>query len=198
MVQAPQRFSFVAALLLAVLVVTGCQTPYQSYECHQPPWLLSFLEPGPCIGYSEIELAPGVYQVRFEGGANRALVEDYTLLRSAELALESGTRHFIVARVNDQTTTETVQTPGTYTPGQTTCSGHGNNKVCTTSMGYWSGGGSYTKTLPGYAYTIYLVDGPEVEGAVVYDAQTISRDLWRKYKLEPAHADVVVPPQETD
>ena len=194
MVKTPRRASFVVAQLLAALVIAGCQTPYQPYECLQPPWIVRFLEAGPCVGYSEIELAPNVYQVRFEGGANRALVEDYTLLRSAELALESGTRHFIVGRVSDETTTETVQTPGSYTPGQTTCSGHGKDKVCTTSMGHWSGGGSYTQTLPGYAYTIYLVDGPEVEGALVYDAHTIRRDLQRKYQLEATHADVAAPP----
>ena len=144
----------------------------------------------------EVELAPRIYLVRFEANTSRAKIEDYTLLRSAELALESGTRHFIVGRVQNESTSTTVTSPGTYVPGQTICSGHGKDKECTTLPGTWTGGGTYTQTLPGYSYTIYLVDEAEVEGVIVYDARSIQRDLRQKYELEPGSLGTDVSPPE--
>ncbi len=124
----------------------------------------------------------------------RALMEDYTLLRSAELTLESGFDRFVVLRVVDETTSRTGTSPRVYQAGTTTCSGKGKDKVCVTSPGHWSGGGTYTTILPGYAYTIQFVpEHAEIEGIIVYDAVTIQRDLRRKYGL-PLPASVGAPP----
>ncbi len=166
-----------AAMLLALPLVSACKTPYDPYRCKG-------LLAETCIGYSEVRLAPDIYQVRFEGGSSRALIEDYTLLRSAELTLGSGFSHFIIVRVADETMSEARTSAGTYHGAQTTCSGKGNDKKCVTTPGYWSGGGTYVSTLPGYAYTIQFVHDPSVgEGIIVYDALSIQRDLRRKHDL---------------
>ncbi len=61
--------------MLVAVVVAGCQTPYQPYECKQSPWLLLLLlQPGPCIGYSEIEHL--VHRGRRQAGARQSLVAE--------------------------------------------------------------------------------------------------------------------------
>ena len=94
---------------LVSAALAACATPYAPYECK------GLIEV--CVGYSQIELAPNIYQVRFEGAANRdtrARIEDYTLLRSAELALESGFEYFVVVQVTDSTSTQTRSSPGSW------------------------------------------------------------------------------------
>ena len=178
------RSSILITSVVSLLLGSACRGPYQPYICEKL-WGVE----GPCIGHSSVELRPGVYQVRYEGGKNRALIEDYTLLRSAELTIESGYRYFAVARVVDETSTETRTSPGTYHAPETKCSGHGDDKVCVTSPGHWSGGGTYTATLPGYAYTIHFVDDEAAVGeSRVYDAHSVRRDLRQKYGLRAPSA----------
>jgi hypothetical protein len=65
-----------------LLALASCETP----TVYQPA-------PGPsAIGYSEQRIEPGRYRVTFRGGAGApaAEVDDYALLRAAELALRGG------------------------------------------------------------------------------------------------------------
>jgi starvation-inducible outer membrane lipoprotein len=70
---------------LVSLGLAACVTPpspYVPYECKG--------QRKRCVGYSQVKLAPDIYQVRFEGAASAdtwARIEDYTLLRCAELTL---------------------------------------------------------------------------------------------------------------
>lgn len=166
-------------IAFVALGLTVCATPYGPYECK------GLIEV--CTGYSEIQLAPDVYKVRFEGAANadtRARIDDYTLLRAAELALSAGFEHFVVLQTDDVTTTQTRSSPGSYSPPTTSCSGKGKGKVCVTSPGHWSGGGTYTASLPGYTYTVQFVSAPtDWGGLIVYEARSIQSDLRRKYQL---------------
>jgi hypothetical protein len=168
------------------LGLAACVTPspYAPYECKGPL--------KKCVGYSQVKLASDTYQVRFEGAASadtRARIEDYTLLRCAELTLESGFEYFVVMQATDATSTETRSSPGTFSAGTTSCSGKGKDKVCVTSPGQWSGGGTYTAFLPGYAYTVqFIADPTGVEGMIIYDARSIQRDLRSKYGLSLAAA----------
>jgi hypothetical protein len=165
-----------AAMLLSLPLVSACKTPYEPYRC-TGLW-------GDCTGYSEVKLAPDTYQVRFEGANSPALAEDYTLLRSAELTLESGPSHFIVITRADETVNKTYASAGTYHLPKTTCSGKGKDKKCVTTPGYSSGGGTSVSTLSGYAYMIQFVRDPTIdEGFIVYDALSIQRDLKRKHDL---------------
>ena len=168
--------------LLIILVSVGfaaCTTPYAPYGC---TWLLK-----KCVGYSQVQLAPEVYQVRFEAtGSNdtRARIEDYTLLRSAELTLESGFEYFVVLQTADETSTWIQSSPGVFSDSVISCSGKGENEACVTSPGVWSGGGSYVTSLPGYAYTVkFIADPAEMQEVIVYNARTIQRDIRSKHSL---------------
>lgn len=74
------------ALAALLLVVSGCAmvTPYQAERYG--------------YGYSEPVVEEGVYKVTFHGNANtsRELLEDYLLLRMAELTLAEGHAYFTV------------------------------------------------------------------------------------------------------
>jgi hypothetical protein len=71
----------------AVLVLAGCQTA----TTYHPS-----TEPG-AAGYSDEQLAGNRYRVTFTGNSatRRETVENYLLLRSAEVTLKAGYRHFL-------------------------------------------------------------------------------------------------------
>lgn len=75
-----------AALALSGLLA-GCmvQAPYEPRR------------PGQATGYTDRELSPGRWRVTFSGNSAtpREAVEDYLLLRAAEVTLASGGTHFI-------------------------------------------------------------------------------------------------------
>ncbi len=92
--------------LLAVLFSVGCATPYQS--------------DGFRGGSTESRLGPDAFTVRFHGngftGSSR--VSDFTMLRAAELTLESGYRYFVLLGETDKTATTVHNGHGWIKPGQ--------------------------------------------------------------------------------
>ncbi|MGA7673488.1 MAG: hypothetical protein WCA78_00405 [Rhizomicrobium sp.] len=74
-------------LAAAALVLAGCETA----ATYQPS-----KEPG-AVGYSDEQLAGNRYRVTFTGNSatRRETVEDYLLLRSAEVTLKAGYRYFL-------------------------------------------------------------------------------------------------------
>jgi hypothetical protein len=88
------------ALLLVVLALAGCATPYRPKD-------------GSRFGYSETLLAPDVVEVFFDGNSETPAehASDFVLLRCAEYALENGYSHFVfLERVSD-VETNLVSTP---------------------------------------------------------------------------------------
>jgi hypothetical protein len=75
------------ALAAAAVVLAGCQT----VTTYHPS-----AEPGG-VGYSDEQLAGNRYRVTFTGNSAtpRETVEDYLLLRSAEVTLKAGYRYFL-------------------------------------------------------------------------------------------------------
>ncbi len=82
-----RRLSAAAAAAVALIALAGCQTA----TTYHPS-----AEPG-AVGYSDEQLAGNRYRVTFTGNSatRRETVEDYLLLRSAEVALKAGYRHFL-------------------------------------------------------------------------------------------------------
>ena len=72
------------ALAVTLLLLAGCATPYQSGGFRG--------------GYKEIQLDENVFQISFKGNAfvSAGRVENYALLRSAEVALENGYEYFVI------------------------------------------------------------------------------------------------------
>ena len=85
MVSSPAKKAALCAAL--ALVLAGCATPTPYVPRQQ----------GQSTGYTDRELAPGRWRVTFTGNSvtPREQVEDYLLLRAAEVTLANGGTHFI-------------------------------------------------------------------------------------------------------
>ena len=88
-------------IILVTLCIYGCATSYHGDSFSG--------------GYSETQLDENVFNVSFRGNGytRRDRVADFTLLRSAELALESGYAYFVVIDSGSFTATSTHRTPTT-------------------------------------------------------------------------------------
>ena len=69
-------------LVLALASLAACETPTVFQEATRPN----------AVGFSEQRIEPGRYRVSFQGGggAPAQQVEDYTLLRAAQIAVRDG------------------------------------------------------------------------------------------------------------
>src|ERR1700682_4203326 len=80
------RTSIVAAALASVVVLAGCETqaPFQPRQGHSS-------------GYTDERIAANRYRVTFTGNTvtSRETVENYLLLRAAQVTLQSGYRWFV-------------------------------------------------------------------------------------------------------
>jgi hypothetical protein len=92
------------AVIVSALLVFGCSahspTPYQP-DAHEG-------------GFSEIQLTTDTYKVLFKGNAltDKAAVDEYALLRCAELTLEKECSYFTITKNEQFNFTETVHIPG--------------------------------------------------------------------------------------
>ena len=136
-------------LLFFAVILSGCATPYQSS---------SFMG-----GFDETKLSKDSYQVNFRGNkyssTQRAI--DFTLLRSAELTLESGYTYFVV--INSQNRT---QKSLDYNPGSL-------NVASSYSV----------SSKPSTTNTIQMLKS-EPDGIFSYHAPTVAASLIRKYGIE--------------
>jgi len=82
------RFKHIAAAGAAGLILAACATPtpYKAADGNRD------------FGYSETRIETGKYRVTFRGNTNTDLstVENYILLRAAELAVADGFGHFMI------------------------------------------------------------------------------------------------------
>ena len=158
-------------LILAVLttLISGCATKYQSV--------------GFTGGFTETQLAPDVFRVSFSGNGYTSgdRVQDFALLRAAELMLANNFPYFVLIDSADQSQTGTVVVPGS---SQTTGTVRSSGSHATYS--------STTTTNPAQVYNVYrpgvglmvrgLKSPPEQEFA--FDAAFIVKTLKAKYKIE--------------
>ena len=103
------------ALLLLILSIDGCTTPYQERG------ILG-------TGYTESRLDSTTFQVTYHGdrSMDRDLVERYTLFRCAELTLEQGADYFAVVETSGD-----MQTDTRISSGSTTGTGFGGTEMST-------------------------------------------------------------------
>ena len=153
-----------------VLFITGCaQTPYQ------PNGFLG--------GFTETRLGENVFRVTFQGngytGKNK--VADFTLLRSAELALGHGFRYFIITESGKDSLLLAYTTPTKF---RTTGSAHISGNVIygkATTKQY--GGHTYITSAPSAKNTIVLYkEKPKING-LVYDASFLKKSIKQKYGI---------------
>ena len=160
------KFSLPIFFLMAI---GGCATPYQS---------TSFMG-----GFSETRLGPDTFKISFRGNAfiGRETVANYTLLRSAEVALQNGYSYFIIIDESEYTKTGVYTTPTTaFTTSSGSYSGSSYSGSATTTF---QGGDSFFYRKPGATNTIIcFTEKPNVKG-LVYDARYLSNSLKGKYGL---------------
>ena len=152
------------------VVISACATPYQRN---------AFMG-----GYEETQLGENIFQVYFRGNGytRRARATDFSLLRSAELALENGFTHFIIVDSSNISTQSAFTTP---TTSQTTGSAHsygGSTTFNATSTTY--GGQTFFISKPEATNTIVCFKGkPDIDG-LVYDAQFLYNSISKKYGIK--------------
>lgn len=152
------------------IMIGGCATAYQRV--------------GFTGGYSETQLRENIFEVSFRGNAytSRERASDFSLLRSAEVALENSYRYFVIVDSEKYSKTGTYTTPTkSYTTG--TVYGSGNYAhVSGTTTTY--GGQTYFISKPRATNTILCFkEKPEING-LVYDAQFVSNSIRAKYDIK--------------
>ncbi|MCD6162822.1 MAG: hypothetical protein J7K40_10465 [candidate division Zixibacteria bacterium] len=150
------------------LFIQGCATTYQ--------------KAGFTGGYSETQLDENVFRISFRGNGytSRERVADFTLLRSAELALENGFQYFTIIDANSYTSYSTYKTPTkSYTTGSAYESGNYVYGNATTTT---SGGQTYHISKPSSLNTIVCFkDKPE--NIFAYNANFINKNIKQKYGI---------------
>jgi hypothetical protein len=125
------RFSRIAAAagLALTVALAACATP-AAYGPRRP---------GQTTGYTDRELAPGRWRVTFTGNSvtTRETVENYLLLRAAEVTLANGGTHFVFDDRDTRANTTVHADPMFYGPG------------------YWGGGFGYWGFRPHWGYSAF-------------------------------------------
>ena len=103
------RFPAFAAVLGLALTLAACAAP----AAYAPR------APGQTTGYTDRELAPGRYRVTFTGNSvtARDTVQDFLLLRAAEVTLAAGGTHFVFDDRDTRARTTYHSDPAFYGPG---------------------------------------------------------------------------------
>ncbi len=156
-------------IVLTALVLTGCATTYQRQ--------------GLTGGYSETQLGENIFQVSFRGNGytSRERASDFSLLRSAEVALERGFRYFVIVESEKDTKTSTYTTPTqSYTTGSAHAYGsYAHGSATTTTYG----GQTYIITKPRATNTILCFKKkPDIIG-LVFDAEFVVKSIKQKYGI---------------
>jgi len=128
---------------------------------------------GGAVGFSEMRIEPGRYRVTFQGGpgAPAAQVEDYVLLRAAQLALAEGYDWF---RVTDRRTRQNGYSGSSLSVGVGGMSfGRHSATGASVATGVPLGGG------PALVSTVEVLmgKGPRPPEGDVYDARGVQRAI---------------------
>jgi len=155
-------------IILVILCVQACATSYQS--------------DGYLGGYSETQLDENVFKVSFRGNGytRREKVADFTLLRSAELALRGGYNYFVVIDSGSYTATSTHRTPTTT---NTTANAYGTgNYAYGNATSTTTGGQTYNISKPSSSNTIVCFK-EKPESGFSYSAKFIYKSITEKYGI---------------
>lgn len=156
-------------IAIVAFLVQGCATGYHSS--------------GFSGGYSETQLDENVFKISFRGNGytGRERVADFTLLRSAELALENGYKYFVIIDANSYTSNSTYTTPTTsHTTGSAHTYGNHTYGSATTTT---TGGQTYNISKPSSSNTIVCFKEKPEEG-FSYNAEFIYKSITQKYGIK--------------
>jgi outer membrane protein TolC len=160
---------FRTLIVAACIVVAGCATTPPPYTAAASPT---------SVGYSETQIENNRYFVTYRAGtsADAQLLQDYALLRAADLTLQNGREWFWVDR-------RTLDDAGAYRSGPSVGIGVGG--------GSWGGssgasvgvgvniplGGGQGQRARAATLEIRLGEGPKPDDPNAYDARSIAQNL---------------------
>jgi hypothetical protein len=159
-------------LLYAVLItlLAACSTSYQP---------LSRMGGG----YQETFYAPDIVTVSFEGNkfTSYEKVNDFVMLRAAELALQNNYKYFEITFVKDLTTQRTTTSTGSSKTTETTTQKGKNTEVRTSRTEY-----EPPSTLV-HEYPKILLEvkfhNSKPENVIVYESSFINNSIKTKYDI---------------
>ncbi len=170
-----------ALILTMTLMISACATSYKT--------------DGFTGGYSETRLDENVFTVSFKGNAmtSRERAADFTLMRSAELALENDYQYFVIIDKQSYTKISTYVSPvtsNTTTTANTTGSAYvsgnyvsGNATTSANSTTTTSGGNVTTSEKPRETNTIVCFK-EKPQNTFSYNARFIYNEIAKKYDIE--------------
>lgn len=148
-------------IVFVSIFIQGCATTYQ--------------KSGFSGGYSETQLDTNIFKVSFRRnsytGGER--VADFTLLRSAELALKNGYQYFAIIDSNSYTSRSS------YTIPITSYTNYTNGSAVTTT----TGGQTYYTSRPSSSNTIVCFK-EKPESTFSYNANFIYKSITEKYDIK--------------
>ncbi len=168
-----QPIIFIMALLLV-----GCATPYQK---------------GGRFGYHDSQLQENVFSVSFQGNAKSEPldVQDYTLLRCAELCLQNGYKYFGIMSSNAGGKT------GMYNTGGTANTTGTSRSIGGTTYGsyntYNSPSISVPINLPNYTVTVICFKEKADQTQELYDAGFLGNSIAKKHGYYFKDGAVIIP-----
>ena len=157
------------ALAVSGSLMAACATAYQSS--------------GFAGGFKDTQLAPDVFRVSFSGNSftSNDRVQDFALLRAAELTLGNNAMYFAVMSTADQSRTDTYVSPGSaYTTG--TASAYGNTASYSGTTTY-TAPQMHTYFKPGVGMMIRTFQ-IKPEGSFAFDANFIVNSIRTKYLIK--------------
>lgn len=142
---------------MITLFLTGCASTYG------PESLLSG-------GYTESLIQDNIFRVNFKGKASDSIgrVNDFALLRSAEITIQNGYSYFIVIEGGTTIKTGVVSTPA-----------HINMATGMIEGGHVS---SYSKPNASIVIQCYK-EKPENVSGIIYDATQVRSNIKSQYKI---------------
>jgi hypothetical protein len=134
-------------------------------------------------GFSDTQLAPDVFRVSFSGNGFTSpdRVQDFALLRAAELTLQHGARYFAVMDSENQSRTSTYVSPGSsYTSGTATAYGNTATYSGTTTS---TPAQVHTYYKPGVGMVIRTFS-QQPSHIHAFDAEFLLQSIRSKYGIE--------------
>lgn len=172
-------------MIVAVVAVTSCATSYQPS--------------GAMGGFSDVQLAPDLFKIRFGGNAYTSpeRAQDFAMLRAAEITLQNGCGYFAIVDENDYTTTQAITTPGVVsTNAYATAQTNGNvylNPYGGTYSGTTTGNVNATTTYTPPQTTVLhrprsglliRIFQTKPDGIFTYDAAFLQQSLKQSYGIK--------------
>lgn len=164
-------------IILLCLGLIGCATTYRKYR-NFPNY----------DGYYHLKLQDDIFKVSFAGNQFTASsdVNNYALLRSAEVALQNGYKYFLILEKEAGNRVQTFTMPESYSAYTTGAPATIKGQVSTqhTTI-YKTGGETFTDAYPRCHLTIKCFkDKPEITDTIIYDAEQVKSNLRNQYRLK--------------